>query len=191
MFGIIDRDYRSDYEIEKYKDDGIYALRVAEVENLFLVEELIRLIADYLGKSPDESFAQIREYVIHTRFAHQIDRQICQSVVAHLKYQLTAIELSKKNDDEAKNSLNVALQNIDYEKTKAEEESKFRGALCEEDYAKVLSVFNEKGLTSSIGHFLGLFDKEYCKSILALLNGKMRDEISDAISAYLPPEIPR
>ncbi len=112
-------------------------------------------------------------------------------VVAHLKYQLTAIELSKKDDDEAKNSLNTALQNIDYEKTKAEEESKFRGALCEDDYAKVLSVFNEKGLTSSIGHFLGLVDKEYCKSILALLNGKMRNEISDAISTYLPPEIPR
>ena len=105
--------YRSDYEIEKYKNDGIYALKVAEVENLFLVEELIRLIADHLGQSPDESFAPIREYVIHTRFAHQIDRQICQSVVAHLKYQLTAIELSKKNDDEAKNSLNTALQNID------------------------------------------------------------------------------
>lgn len=191
VFGIIDRDYRSDYEIEKYKNDGIYALKVAEVENLFLVEELIRLIADHLGQSPDESFAPIREYVIHTRFAHQIDRQICQSVVAHLKYQLTAIELSKKNDDEAKNSLNTALQNIDYEKTKAEEESKFRGALCEDDYAKVLSVFNEKGLTSSIGHFLGLVDKEYCKSILALLNGKMRNEISDAISTYLPPEIPR
>lgn len=66
-----------------------------------------------------------------------------------MKYQLTAIELSKKNDDEAKNSLNVALQNIDYEKTKAEEESKFRGALCEEDYAKVLSVFNEKGLNQA------------------------------------------
>lgn len=191
VFGIIDRDYRSDYEIEKYKDDGIYALKVAEVENLFLVEELIRLIADHLGQSPDESFAQIRKYVIHTRFAHQIDRQICQSVVAHLKYQLTAIELSKRNDDEAKNSLNTALQNINYEETKAEETSKFRGALCEEGYAKVLSVFNEKGLTSSIGHFLGLLDKEYCKSILALLNGKMRHEISDAISTYLPPEIPR
>ena len=191
VFGIIDRDYRSDYEIEKYKDDGIYALRVAEVENLFLVEELIRLIADYLEKSPDESFAQIKEYVIHTRFAHQIDRQICQSVVAHLKYQLTAIELSKRNDDEAKNSLNAALQNIDYEKTKAEEESKFKCALCEDDYAKVLSVFNEKGLIGSIGHLLGLVDKEYCNRILALLNGKMHNEISDAISTYLPPEIPR
>ena len=191
VFGIIDRDYRSDYEIAQYKDDGIYALKVAEVENLFLVEELIRLIADHLGQSPDESFAQIRKYVIHTRFAHQIDQQIRQSVVAHLKYQLTAIELSRRNDDEAKNSLNIALKNIDYEKTKAEEKEKFRGALCEEDYAKVLSVFNEKGLTSSIGHFLGLVDKEYCKSILALLNGKMRHEISDAISTYLPPEIPR
>ena len=191
MFGIIDRDYRSDYETEKYKDDGIYTLKVAEVENLFLVEDLIRLIADHLGQSPDESFAKIKEYVIHTRFARQIDRQICQSVVAHLKYQLTAIELSKKNNDEAKNSLKTALQNIDYEKTQAEEESKFRGALYEDDYTKVLSVFNEKGLINSIGHFLGLGDKEYCKCILALLNGKMRNEISEAISTNLPPEIPR
>ena len=191
VYGLIDRDYRSDYEIEKYKDDGIYTLKVAEVENLFLVEELIRLIADHLGQAPDDSFAKVKEYIIHTRFASQIDRQICQSVVAHLKYQLTAIELSKKNDDEAKNSLNAALQNIDYEKIKAEEESKFNGALCEDDYAKVLGVFNEKGLISSVGHFLGLVDKEYCKTVLALLNGKMRDAISNAISAYLLPEIPR
>lgn len=96
MYGLIDRDYRSDYEIEKYKDDGIYTLKVAEVENLFLVEKLIRLIADHLGQAPDDSFAKVKGYIIHTRFASQIDRQICQSVVAHLKYKLTAIELSKR-----------------------------------------------------------------------------------------------
>ena len=42
VYGIIDRDYRSDREIEKYKKDNIYVLEVAEVENLFLVEELIK-----------------------------------------------------------------------------------------------------------------------------------------------------
>ena len=41
-------------------------------------------------------------------------------------------------------------------------------------------------------HMIGLnYKRPYCKSILALLNGKMRNEISDAISTYLPPEIPR
>lgn len=191
VYGLIDRDYRSDHEIEKYKDDGIYTLKVAEVENLFLVEELIRLMADRLGQNPDDIFAKVKDYIIHIRFAHQIDKQICQSVVAHLKYQLAAAELSKKNDDEAKNSLDAVLKAIDYEKTKAEQEAKFKEALSEDDYAKVLRVFNEKGLISSIGHFLGVVDKEYCNRVLALLNGKLHGEISDAISGYLPPEIPR
>ena len=94
-FGIIDRDYRSDYEIENIRMTGLRA-QSRRGRKSVLVEELIRLIADHLGQSPDESFAPIREYVIHTRFAHQIDRQFAKSVVAHLKYQLTAIELSKK-----------------------------------------------------------------------------------------------
>ena len=46
----IDRDYRSDYEIEKYKENNIFTLNVAEVENLFITEELIRLMAEHMGK---------------------------------------------------------------------------------------------------------------------------------------------
>lgn len=189
VYGLIDRDYRSDHEIEKYKDDNIYTLKVAEVENLFLVEELIRLMADHLGQNPDDIFAKVKDYIVNVRFTNQIDRQICQSVVAHLKYHLATIELSGKNDDGAKSSLDAALHTIDYEKTKAEQETKFKEALSEDDYEKVLRVFNEKGLISSIGHFLGVVDKEYCNRVLALLNGKLHDEISDAISGYLPPEI--
>ena len=191
VYGLIDRDYRSDYEINKYKTEFIYTLDVAEVENLFLVEELIRLFATHLGRNPDEVFASIKDYIINVRFAKQIDKQICQSVVAHLKYQLSSIELSKKSDDEAKASLNAALQTIDYEETKSEQESKFREPLDRADYAGVLRVFNEKGLISSIGHFFGLNDKEYCSTILALLNGNLRNEIVKAVEKYLPTEIPR
>ena len=45
VYGIIDRDFRSDYEIEKYREDRIFTINVAEVENLFIVEGLVRLIA--------------------------------------------------------------------------------------------------------------------------------------------------
>lgn len=191
VYGLIDRDYRSDYEINKHKEDAIYTLDVAEVENLFLVEELIRLLAAHLGRNPDEIFTSIKDYVVRDRFTNQIDKQICQSVVAHLKYQLSSIELSKKSDDEAKTSLNAALHAIDYEKTKSEQEIKFREPLDRTDYADILRVFNEKGLINSIGHFFGLNDKAYCSIILALLNGNMCNEIVKAIEKYLPTEIPR
>lgn len=191
VYGLIDRDYRSDHEINKYKEEAIYTLDVAEVENLFLVEEVIRLLAAHLGRNPDEIFANIKNYVIRDRFAKQINKQICQSVVANLKYQLASIELSTKNDDEAKSSLDTAMQSIDYEKTKSEQEPKFREPLDRRDYEGILRVFNEKGLSNSIGRFFGLDNKVYCSTILALLNGKMHSEIVEALVKYLPTEIPR
>lgn len=63
VYGLIDRDYRSDYEIEKYKAENIYTLKVAEVENLFIVEELVRLMAAHMGKNADEVFAKVKDYV--------------------------------------------------------------------------------------------------------------------------------
>ena len=191
VYGLIDRDYRSDYEIQKYKEENIYALGVAEVENLFLVEELIRLLAKQFGEDSDKCFAEICDYIIHTRFANQKERQVCQSVVPHLKYQIASIELSSKKNDELKHSLDTALESIDYEKVRDEERIRFQNVLDEENYAKVLKVFNEKGLINSIGHFLKIENKEYCNKVLTLLNGALYKDISDALSNYLPPEIPR
>lgn len=191
VYGIIDRDYRSDYEISKYAEDNIYTIDVAEVENLFLVEELVRLIASHLAKKPDSVFSEVKSYIIQERFARQIDKQICQSVVANLKYQLSSAELSKKNETDAKNSLNTVLASIDYDHTKGEQESKFKDALAGSDYKKVLKVFNEKSLSTSIGHYFNHENSEYCNLVIALLRGEKHDDIVAAISPYLPTEIPR
>ena len=191
VYGIIDRDYRSDYEISKYREDNIYTIDVAEVENLFLVEELVQLIASHFGSDPDSVFGEVKEYIIQQRFARQIEKQICQSVVAQLKYQLSSAELSQKNEEEAKSSLQAVLSSLDFEKAKSEQESKFKEVLTGDDYREVLKIFNEKSLSSSIGHFFGLNDRVYCSKVIALLNGAKHDEIVAAISPYLPTEIPR
>ena len=191
VYGLIDRDYRSDHEINKYKEDCIYTLDIAEVENLFLVEELVRLLATHLGKNPDEVFKKVKDYIVDTRFAQQIEKQICKSVVADLKYQLSSIELSQQNDDEAKASLDTALQGINYQTTKSKQAEKFHEALQKDVYAGVLRVFNEKSLIKSIGCFFGLKNDEYCNTILNLLNGKLHNEIIEAVSKYVPTEIPR
>ncbi|GKX67695.1 DUF4435 domain-containing protein [Inconstantimicrobium mannanitabidum] len=191
VFGIIDRDFRSDYEIEKYKTDNIFTIKVAEVENLFLVEELLHFMAVHLGKNPDEVLAEIKNYVINVRFANQLNGQICQSVVAEIKYKLMSAEISKKNEAEAKNSLNTLLSSINYEQIKADQEAKFGTALYSNDYKEVIKVFNEKNIAKTIGHFFGLQDAAYCSTVNALLQGDKRKDIIAALAVYLPADIPR
>ena len=47
--GIVDRDYRPEEEINKLQKAGIYFCKVAEVENLFIVPEIIQFMAKLLG----------------------------------------------------------------------------------------------------------------------------------------------
>lgn len=191
VYGIIDRDFRSDYEIEQYKGNGIYTIGVTEVENLFIVEELIRLIAGHMALSPDDVFNNVKNYVVNDRFANQIEGQICESVVAQIKFKLSSAEISKKNEADAKATLDAVLNSIDFDSIKAEENQRFRDALSSGDYREILKLFNKKSVMSSIGVLFGLKNSEYCPIILRLLRGEKHDEIINALLPYMPVEIPR
>lgn len=191
VYGIIDRDFRSDYEIEKYKGDHIFTINVAEVENLFIVEELVRLIASHMAKDQDKVFEAVKKYVIEDRFAKQINGQICEGTVAQIKYKLVCAEISKKNESEAKSSLDAAIAEIDYDTTRVEQERKFQTVLQRQEYAETIKVFNCKNISTSIGHFFGIDNKGYCSLVIALLHGGKHDDIVNALAPYLPTDIPR
>ena len=190
VYGLIDRDYRSEYEIAAYRSDNIFTLGVAEVENLFLVEELIRWFAEHMGMESDEVFTRVRNYVVNERFTNQIPKQMCQSVVAQIKYKLNSAEISKKSEAEAKSSLDAAFAAINYDSIKEEEQARFDAAK-NGSYADVIRVFNEKNIAKSIGRFFGLTNDAYCSTIAALIKGNKKAEIVAALAPYLPPEIPR
>ena len=191
VYGIIDRDFRSEHEIKKYKSKGIYTINVAEVENLFLVEELIKLMAEQFGENVDTAFHNVKQFVIDVRFSNQINGQICESVVAEIKYRLSSAEISKTDETKAKESLESVLSSIDYDQIKSEQEQKFQQVLNSGNYKEVLKVYNKKDLSKSIGHFLGIDNKYYCSKVISLLRGSKHDEIVAALSPYLPTEIPR
>lgn len=191
VYGIIDRDFRSEHEIKKYKSKGIYTINVAEVENLFLVEELIKLMAEQFGENVDTAFHNVKQFVIDVRFSNQINGQICESVVAEIKYRLSSAEISKAGETKAKESLESVLSSIDYDQIKSEQEQKFQQVLNSGNYKEVLKAFNKKDLSKCIGHFLGIDNKYYCSKVISLLRGSKHDEIVAALSPYLPTEIPR
>ena len=188
-FGIIDRDYRSEHEINAYKEHGIFTLSVAEVENLFLGEELLQIINEHQGFSDDAKIKHIKDYIINDRFYKQINGQICESVVSEIKYLLSACEISKKDENTAKQALDDAYANIKYDSIKAEKEKIFNSVANNKDYKDVLKVFNYKELSKSIGHFFNLDNKDYCDLVIRLLKGSKRKSVIDAIVPYLPSEI--
>lgn len=189
VYGIIDRDFRSPREIEEYKKDHIYVLSVAEIENLFLTEEIIRFVAKHLYKDPNKVLSDVKNYIL-TRFKHQLEHQICKSIVANLKFQLSSIELSQKNEEATKNSLNAGLLQIDFERTKEQQRKIFSDALESEDYDHVLRIFNEKGLSKVVGQYFGLQNNCYCDIVLSLLKEDRHSSINKELQKYIPLDIP-
>ena len=189
-YGIIDRDYRDDYEIEVYKRDNIFALEVAEVENLFLTEELLCVVNKIMEFDNNSRIENIKKYIIEERFAKTINKQICEAIVSELKFELNTVPISEKSEEEAKKTLDKAFKEISYDNIKIEQTHKFKQILDSHVYKDILKVFNCKSLSKSIGRFWGIDNKEYQNFVLRQIKGKSANDIINAIIPYLPKDIP-
>lgn len=138
-YGIIDRDYRTDHEINSLKNNGIYTIDVAEVENLFLVEELLLVVNEMMAYPNNDKVESIKNKILE-QYNNQIQRQICEAVVSELKFKLSSIDISKRNEEDAKATLDNAYDQISYDAIKEEKENIFNSA--SNDYKDVLKVFN-------------------------------------------------
>ncbi|MCR4611176.1 MAG: hypothetical protein K5644_04690 [Lachnospiraceae bacterium] len=157
-----------------------------------MVEVLISFVAKrFATERVEQTIENIKGHVINTKFANMIELQLCQSVVAEIKYQLSCIEIKNKSEEEAKNTLQKGLDSISYNDIRNEREIIFRQALESNDYKSILKIFNEKGISKTIGEFMGIKNEEYQGKVITLLKGECYEEIASILSAYLPDEIPR
>lgn len=171
--------------------DNIFVLGVAEVENLFLVEELIRFMAERLAVSDiEQAVDKVKNFVIKTKFANIINKQICQSVVSEIKYQLSCIDISSKSETDAKSTLQAGLEAINYDVIKTDKERLFTEILSKNDYSAVLRIFNEKSIVTEIGTELGIDKRTYQEKVINLLRMDSHNEIVNILRPYLPVEIP-
>ncbi|KXO15531.1 hypothetical protein HMPREF3189_01329 [Clostridiales bacterium KA00134] len=183
VYGLIDRDFRTEDEINKLEKDNIYTLKVAEVENLFIIEELISFLSDYLGNNFNEIFSNIKNYVINERFDNQILGQIKKNVVSQIKHKLSLAEISEIN---TKESLKKAIENIDADRIYEETLKSYEEALISNNYKKVIKMFNEKGLSKSIGHYFGLQNNVYLNMVISILRNKEQEEVFGIFKNYVP-----
>ena len=171
-WGIVDRDRRSDKEVEYLRTKKILVPNVAEVENILLLEEVIKAVARYRKKDPDKVFYQVKQAVMR-----MFDRQIKQQAMEHVRHRvkhdvelridkrftsITALEdhmLELVNEINPRNIYDELCRN-------------FHAYLQAGNYAQVMRVFNQKHMLpdSNVSQLLGLDDKKaYVHTILTIL----------------------
>lgn len=186
-YGLIDRDYRSDKELAALQTKKIFSLEVAEIENLFLVEPVLRIAAGrFACDNPEDTIQKVKDYVIYQRFANDLTHQIKQATISRLKALYSSIEVTKSEGNTLSEKFKNAIAKIKPEEEFLKQEAYFTKIKDIGNYENVLKVFNAKGLSGGIGHYFGINDKEYRNKIVGLLHSDYKEKILEALRPYVP-----
>lgn len=186
--GIVDRDYRSEEEIEKLAKQKVFTCEVAEIENLFLVEPLIRAVAKQLNKSEEETekaLDQIHSFV-EDMMIKQRSSQKKAAVESVIKYRLASLDVSDVHDQKELESL--IQGKVQFETISNELDNRYPDDISSLSIDGILRVFNDKGLSKTIGRFLGLDPKQYPETVLGMMRGWSEVERRSIFEKYFPFE---
>ncbi len=182
--GLIDHDFLSEEEIKSYQRENIYTIEVSEVENLFLVEPLVKFAAKQIGQNPDETFNKVSDFLFDKLEKDKliVINSICVKEIRHI---LKGFSSEGLNNEEIKHDLNNILSNIDVEKIYGQVEINISNIISQRDYKSLIKLYNNKGLCGQVGGMIG-FRKPYPQIILDLLKGENRQKIIAALKEYIP-----
>lgn len=146
--GIVDRDRRSDEEVEKLREKNVFVPQVAEIENLFLLPEIISVVADKQDKTEEKeeiilevqqrTFKFLQEHI--TEQALLFTKQKCQNDI------IQQINTSATTIDEYKDSLSKISSISDVQAIYVQEIERLNKIVMDKDYLMALKVINNKGL---------------------------------------------
>lgn len=190
-FGIIDRDRRLDEDITKLNEKDIWVLDVAEVENLLLLENVVKVIASHMGKDSDVVFDQVQTNII-TFFTAQLESQILLHFKEVLRKKFLSISnFGSKNISDAITEINTSFSSVDKQILFDDIETKFKNLITTRDYNGILRNFNLKNALipqSKVCELTGIKNKvEYLNLVLTLL--KKQDTISQTLKTEIESKI--
>lgn len=186
--GIVDRDRRTSKEVSYLRKKDILVPDVAEIENIFMLEGVVKPMASRRGKNPSRVFAEVSKKVIDTFSAHASEQAL-----QHVRHMMKR-EVECRIDGKFKcitalethiNGLTAILQ--PREKYNQLMDS-FHKMIKTRDYASILRVFNHKPMLSECGIVKALNYKstdDYIAGVLSVLKeeSKWADEIRKNIRA--------
>lgn len=177
-YGIVDRDRRDPKEVEYLRRKKVLVPDVAEVENLLLLEDVVKAVARYCRKDPQKVFGKVKSTMMKL-FRGALTAQALQHtrhrVKRTMEYRIDGrfqnISLLEEHMMDLVNEINPRgiYNNMCRD---------FRQLLEQQDYPGILRVFNEKTMltNTNVAALCGLKNKEqYLSTILTILKGNSNE----------------
>lgn len=188
--GIIDRDRRDEEEIAKLKKNNIFVPKVAEIENLFLITDVIRIVAEKQDKSEIE---QIICEVQNKTFEF-LNSKIEEQALLFVKQKSQNYIVKKINEqvstiEEYKIKLRELISVGDLQSMYDQEIEKMNKIIEERNYLAALRVINNKGLLpyTQLPNKFGWKKDYYIDYVLLLLEKKdtVSNELKEIFRQYI------
>lgn len=184
VFGVIDRDRLPDEEVTRLEPNGVYVLKVAEVENLLLVEDVMKVVEQHQHKPGSTDIA--KQKLFSTKFEGHWKNLAEEYFIAGVRNRLSHFTFNAKSIDGIKNELSDYQQTLESQHDGAM--SLFQDVVYGDDYNAMLELLNDKNAVREIDECFGFQRNGYRDLVLSLLaaDGREAAEIRLAMKPYLP-----
>lgn len=186
--GIIDKDRRNDLQINNYREKNIYIPKVTEIENIFLLPQIIKEVSYQLKKSEEETtqiFTEVQEKVLDYMKTHK-EEQALLFTKSKIDNELELLKNSKSTNLESyEQELKNKIATIDFNIINSEFINKIDQILVNNNYEGAICLINNKGLIQESGLTtkLGLKQSNYIELALKIIRDS--DELQDYIKQYI------
>lgn len=173
--GIVDRDRRDEGEVRYLRGKKVMVPDVAEIENILMLEDVIKAVAAYRGRNASKVFQKVKHSIME-QFRHDLRAQallhtrhrVKRLMECRIDGRFTSINMLERHMRTLPDEINPRQL---YENFCRD----FRISLEEGDYAGVLRVYNQKSMlpSSNVAGLCGLADKQdYVNTILKILSSE-------------------
>ncbi len=184
--GIVDRDRRSDKEVQYLREKKILVPNVAEIENILMLEGVIKAVAKWRNKDAQQVFLKVKTSIMN-QFRSELRKQALEHVRHRMK-RMAAVCIDRRFKDigSLEDHISDLLNELNPRAYYEELCRNFHKYLAAGDYNAVLKVFNEKTMlvNSNVAALCGLNSKDaYIRTVLHILKGDsmLASEIRNAV----------
>ncbi|WP_295729261.1 DUF4435 domain-containing protein [uncultured Muribaculum sp.] len=185
--GIVDRDRRDAHEVAYLRKKRIFVPDVAEIENILMLEEVVRAVAHYFHRNEDRVFDRVRKAVINM-FRGELKQQALMHARHRVKRMVEyRIDGRFPTIDKFEEHIADLVHELRPRDTYNQLVRDFRGYVDGGDYQSVLRVYNQKSMVSqsNVANMCGLKNHEaYVAAIIDILmrNVPEADRIRRAVT---------